>query len=97
MFLEKLIISNIWNSLLICIMLGLKRLFKDKLSLRFQYYSWYVLLGSLVLFFLPDVIWPETYYTKSITKDILSVEGKYEKEADLFKPASHHSFIRKVL
>jgi len=86
MFLEKLIISNIWNSLLICIMLGLKHLFKDKLSLRFQYYSWYVLLGSLVLFFLPDVIWPETCYTKSITRQTFSISSSTNNTPTILTP-----------
>lgn len=59
MFLEQFLIGNLWNTALICVMLGLKWLLRNRLSLRFQYYSWYVLLSSLLLSFLPGGIWPK--------------------------------------
>ena len=59
MFLERFLIGNLWNTGLICVMLGLKCLLRNRLSLRFQYYSWYILPGSLLLSLLPSGIWPE--------------------------------------
>ena len=59
MFLERFLIGNLWNAGLICVMLGLKCLLRNRLSLRFQYYSWYILPGSLLLSLLPSGIWPE--------------------------------------
>ena len=47
MFLEQFLIGNLRNAGLICVMFGLKRLLRNRLSLRFQYHSWYILLGSL--------------------------------------------------
>ena len=43
MFLEQFLIGNLWNACLICMMLGLKWLLRNRLSLRFQYRSWFVL------------------------------------------------------
>lgn len=57
MFLQRFLISNLCNALLICVMLGLKRILRDKISLRFQYLSWYALLASLTVSFLPSGFW----------------------------------------
>jgi len=54
MFLQRFLISNLWNALLVCVMLGLKRILRDRISLKFQYRSWYVLFASLTLPFLPN-------------------------------------------
>lgn len=63
MFLERFLIGNLWNAGLICIMFGLKRLMQDRVSLRFQYYSWYVLIVSLLLPFFPGSVWNGWSYT----------------------------------
>lgn len=57
MFLERFLIGNLWNMGLICVMFGLKRLMQERISLRFQYYSWYALAVSLLLPFFPNQIW----------------------------------------
>ena len=57
MFLQRFLISNLWNALLVCVMLGLKRLLRDRVSLRFQYRVWYVLPASLLASFLPGSFW----------------------------------------
>lgn len=66
MFLEQFLIGNLWNACLICVMLGLKWLLRNRLSLRFQYHSWFVLLGSLFLSLLPSGIWPALRPAKSV-------------------------------
>lgn len=57
MFLDRFIIGNLWNICLICVMLVLKRMVQTRVSLRFQYYSWYALAVSLLLPFFPNQIW----------------------------------------
>ena len=57
MFLERFWVGNLWNMGLICVMFGLKRLMQTRVSLRFQYYSWYALAISLLFPFLPNQIW----------------------------------------
>jgi len=57
MFLERFLIGNLWNAGLIFLMFGLKRLMQNRVSLRFQYYSWYVLIVSLLLPLFPSSIW----------------------------------------
>lgn len=57
MFLQRFLISNLWNALLICVMLGLKRILRDRISLKFQYRSWYALFASLTVPFLPSGLW----------------------------------------
>ena len=57
MFLERFLIGNLWNAGLIFFMFGLKRLMQNRVSLRFQYYSWYVLIVSLLLPLFPSSIW----------------------------------------
>ena len=57
MFIERFFIGNLWNAVLICTMFGLKRLMQNRVSLRFQYYSWYILIASLFLPFFPGGLW----------------------------------------
>lgn len=57
MFIQRFLISNLWNALLICLMLGLKWILRRKISLKFQYLSWYVLFASLPVPFLPNGLW----------------------------------------
>lgn len=57
MFLQRFLLSNLWNALLICVMLGLKRILRDRISLKFQYRSWYALFASLTVPFLPSGLW----------------------------------------
>lgn len=57
MFLERFLISNLWNAGLICVMFLLKRAIQNRVSLRFHYYSWYVLAASLLVPFLPGTVW----------------------------------------
>ena len=57
MFLERFLVGNLWNAILICVMFGLKRIMQNRVSLRFQYYSWYVLIASLFLPFFPGGLW----------------------------------------
>ncbi len=57
MFLQRFLISNLWNALLICLMLGLKQILRDRISLKFQYRSWYALFASLTVPFLPSGLW----------------------------------------
>ena len=73
MFLEQFLIGNLWNAALICVMLGLKWLLRNRLSLRFQYKSWYVLLGSLLLSLLPSGIWPELRVAGSVGQQAFAI------------------------
>lgn len=63
MFLERFLIGNLWNAGLICLMFVIKRLMQDRVSLRFQYYSWYVLIVSLLLPYFPGSLWNEWSFT----------------------------------
>lgn len=65
MFLAQFLIGNLWSAGLICMMLGLKWLLRNRLSLRFHYFSWYILLISLFLSLLPVGIWPQWGFTGS--------------------------------
>lgn len=57
MFLERFLIGNLWNAGLICVMFILKRVIQNRVSLRFHYYSWFILLASLLISFLPAIVW----------------------------------------
>lgn len=52
-FWNRLLVANLWNAGLICIVLCMKWLLRSRLSVRSQYHCWYVLLGSALLAFLP--------------------------------------------
>lgn len=73
MFLEQFLIGNLWNTGLICMILCLKRLLRNRLSLRFQYHSWYILLGSLLLSFLPSGIWPVFRSAESVGQQAFAI------------------------
>lgn len=75
MILEQFLIGNLWNAGLICVMLGLKWLLRNRLSLRFQYHSWFVLLGSLFLSLLPSGIWPEFQPAKSVGQQVFAISN----------------------
>lgn len=75
MFLEQFLIGNLWNACLICVMLGLKWLLRNRLSLRFQYHSWFVLLGSLFLSLLPSGIWPMLRPAKSVGQQAFAISN----------------------
>lgn len=75
MFLEQFLIGNLWNACLICVMLGLKWLLRHRLSLRFQYHSWFVLLGSLFLSLLPSGIWPALRPAKSVGQQAFAISN----------------------
>lgn len=75
MFLEQFLIGNLWNATLICAMFGLKWLLRNRLSLRFQYKSWYVLLGSLLLSLLPSGIWPELRVAGSVGQQAFAISN----------------------
>lgn len=57
MFLERFLLSNIFLAVFICILLALKWLFRNHLSMRAQYHSWYVLLISIFFPLLPNKFW----------------------------------------
>ena len=75
MFLEQFLIGNLWNAALICVMLSLKWVLRNRLSLWFQYKSWYVLLGSLLLSLLPCGIWPEFRSSESIGQQAFAISN----------------------
>ena len=83
MFLEQFLIGNLWNTGLICVMLGLKRLLRNRLSLRFQYYSWYILLGSLLLSFLPSRILAEFRSVGSVGQQAFAISNATSNTADV--------------
>ena len=56
MFVTRFIISNIFSAILVGIILLLKKALQDKVSLKFQYHIWFVLLFSLAIVFLPASI-----------------------------------------
>ena len=53
MFLTRFIISNVFSVFLIGAILLLKRVLKNKVSLKFHYHIWFVLLLSFMVAFLP--------------------------------------------
>ena len=83
MFLEQFLIGNLWNTGLICVMLGLKRLLRNRLSLRFQYCSWYVLLGSLLLSFLPSRMLAEFRSVGSVGQQAFAISNATSNTADV--------------
>ena len=75
MFLKQFLIGNLWNACLICMMLGLKWLLRNRLSLRFQYRSWFVLAYSLSLSFLPNGTWSAFQPAKSVGQRAFSISN----------------------
>ena len=72
MFLERFLVGNLWNAILICVMFGLKRIMQNRVSLRFQYYSWYVLIASLSLPFFPGGLWNEWSFAARNTSQTIA-------------------------
>lgn len=72
MFLERILIGNLWNVVLICAIFALKHFVRNRISLRFQYYSWYVLLVSLLLPFFPSYLWEEWTFATHNTPQSLA-------------------------
>ena len=83
MLLEQFLIGNLWNTGLICVILALKWLLRNQLSLRFQYYSWYVLLGSLILSLLPSGIWPEFRFAASAGQQVFAISNAASNTANI--------------
>lgn len=75
MFLERFLIGNLWNAGMICIALGLKWLLRNRLSLRFQYHCWYILLISLMLSFVPSRILPQWGIAESVGQQTFALSG----------------------
>lgn len=73
MFLERFLFCNLWSAVLICLMLGLKWLLRNRLSMRFQYISWYILLLSMLFPFLPAKIWDGTIPSKPISQQTFAI------------------------
>ena len=73
MFLERFLFCNLWSAVLICLMLGLKWLLRNRLSMRFQYISWYILLFSMLLSFLPPGIWEVSTHSKPISQQTFAI------------------------
>lgn len=96
MFLERFLIGNLWNAGLICVMFILKRVIQNRVSLRFHYYSWFILLASLLISFLPAMIWndlpslmPEsqqtmaTYHIASNTDAVATGDSQWIQDTTL--------------
>ena len=90
MFLARFLIGNLWNAVLICAMFGLKRLTQNRVSLRFQYYSWYVLIASLLLPFFPSGLWNEWPSTIQNTSQTIAA---YNLSANNTVAANHTPWL----
>ena len=73
MFMKRFLFCNLWSAVLICLMLGLKWLLRNRLSMRFQYRSWYILLFSMLLSFLPTGIWEGAIHGKPISQQTFAI------------------------
>ena len=69
MFFSRFIISNMFSIALIGIILAVKKLFKDKISLKFHYHIWFTLLFSLIVVFLPSSFF-QSLESSGITQEI---------------------------
>ena len=56
MFFIRFLAGNIFCGLLICVISGIKKLLGDRLTRRYHYYIWFVLLISLCVVLLPDAL-----------------------------------------
>ena len=81
MFLERFFFCNLWSVVLICLMLGLKWLLRNRLSMRFHYVSWYILLLSMLLSFLPAEVWEGVVPGKPISQQTFAIAGAGAKTA----------------
>lgn len=82
-FLEQFLIGNLWNTGLICVILGLNRLIRNRLPLRFQYRSWFVLLDSLLLSFLPGGMLAEFRSVGSVGQQAFAISNATSNTADV--------------
>ena len=82
-FLEQFLIGNLWNTGLIFVILGLNRLIRNRLPLRFQYRSWFVLLGSLLLSFLPGGMLAEFRSVGSVGQQAFPISNATSNTADV--------------
>lgn len=56
MFVTKIIIGNVFSVLLIGLIVLLKKVLHNKVSLKFQYHVWFVLLFSMAVILVPNAI-----------------------------------------
>ena len=104
MFLERFLIGNLWNAGLICVMFILKRVIPNRVSPRFHYYSWFILLASLLISFLPAMIWndlpslmPEsqqamaTYHIASNTDAVVTGDSQWISMQEWQLQRSYHT------
>lgn len=80
MLLERFIFCNLWLSVLICLMLGMKWLLRNRLSMRLQYISWYILLLSIPFSFLPTGILKVHTHSRPISLQTFAIASA-ESEA----------------
>ena len=90
MFLERFLVGNLWNAFLICVIFVLKRLMQNRVSLRFQYYSWYVLIASLLLPFFPGGLWKEWPSAAQTTSQTIAT---YNLSANNTVAANHTPWV----
>lgn len=69
MFVVRFILSNLFGMVLLVAILLAKRILKNKVSLKFHYHIWFILLFSLVIVFLPMSLF-ETVGFGDITQQI---------------------------
>ncbi len=73
MFLEQFLIGNLWNACLICAMLGLKWLLRNRLSLTFPVSQLVCPAWFLFLSLLPSGIWPRYDPRKSVGQQAFAI------------------------
>lgn len=71
MFFVRFLISNLFSVAIIGIIVLLKKVLKNKLSLKFHYFMWFILLASLMVVFLPTSFF-QNINMGSITQEITS-------------------------
>lgn len=82
MFLERFLFCNLWSAVLICLMLGLKWLLRNRLSMRFQYIIWYILIFSMLFSFLPTGIWEASTRNKPVSQQTFAVDSAEAEAAN---------------
>lgn len=84
MFITRFIISNLFSAVLIGIILLLKRALQNRVSLKFQYHIWFVLLFSLAVMFLPSSIFH--FFEFGLEKQNVSVSNNNVSEISVAAP-----------
>lgn len=79
MFLTRFIISNVFSVFLIGAILLLKRVLKNKVSLKFHYHIWFVLLLSFMVAFLPTTFF-KSIELGNITQEITAPANHIEDD-----------------